>query len=271
VLSERQRGYAQVKHELWGIVSAVKADIDNLIGTKVIIETDCLPILGMVSGCATPDLAMLRWIAYIKSMNPEIRHISGKDNAMADMLLRARFDDESDMVSEDEDVEVDFFEAAHLATKRGTTPALNEFNESEYDGEWLRIGMFLKTMTPAAEWTREEACRIRKKAYRFFLRDGRIWKHPKKKNGVPLRVVTKREEQEELLTAFHESPWAGHRGTWATFEKLKGKYWWSGLYQDVHRFVTTCESRQVHSTVQHRDELHPTYLCLSTSSGRWTW
>jgi hypothetical protein len=53
-------------------------------------------------------------------------------------------------------------------------------------------------MTPATEWTREEACRIRKKAYRFFLRDGRIWKHPKKRNSVPLRVVTKEEEQEEL-------------------------------------------------------------------------
>jgi hypothetical protein len=66
--------------------------------------------------------------------------------------------------------------------------------------------------------------RIRKKAYRFFLRDGRIWRHPKKKNGVLLRVVTRKEEQEELLVAFHESPWAGHRGTWATFEKLKGKY-----------------------------------------------
>ena len=32
VLSERQRGYAQVKRELWGIVSAVKADKDYLIG-----------------------------------------------------------------------------------------------------------------------------------------------------------------------------------------------------------------------------------------------
>jgi hypothetical protein len=152
---------------------------------------------------------------------------------MDDMLSRARFDDESGMVSEDEDVGVNFFEVAHLTTERGSTPTLNEFDESEYDGEWLQIGMFLKMMTPAAEWTRENACWIPRKVYRFFLRDRRIWKHPKKKNGVPLRVVTKKEEQKELLVTFHESPWAGHRGTWATFEKLKGKYWWPGLYRDV--------------------------------------
>jgi hypothetical protein len=145
-----------------------------LIGTEVVIETDCLSILGMVSGCATPDLAMLRWIAYIKSLNPEIRHISGKDNAMADMLSRERYDDENGMVSEDEEVGVHFFEAAHFTTKRASTPMLNEFDESEYNGEWLLIGRFLKMMTTAMEWTREEANRIRKKAYRFFLRDGRI-------------------------------------------------------------------------------------------------
>ena len=103
-----------------------------MIGTEVIIETDCLPILGMVSRCATPDLAMLRWIAYIKSMNPEIRHIFEKD-----MLSRARFDDEGGMVSEDEEVGVDLFETTHIMTRKRSTPALNEFDESKYGGEWL--------------------------------------------------------------------------------------------------------------------------------------
>jgi hypothetical protein len=151
-----------------------------------VIETDCLPILGMISGCATPDLAMLRWIPYIKSLNPEIRHISGKDNIMADMLSRARYDDENGMVSEDEEVGEDFSEAADLTTERASTLTLNEFDERKYDWEWLLIGRFLRTMTPATEWTREEANRIQKKVCRFFLRDERIWKHPKKKNGIPL-------------------------------------------------------------------------------------
>jgi hypothetical protein len=59
VLSDRQRRYSQVKRELWGIVLAIKSDRDYLIGAEVIIETDCLPIMGMISGCNTPDIAML--------------------------------------------------------------------------------------------------------------------------------------------------------------------------------------------------------------------
>ena len=48
VLNERQRGYAQVKRELWGVVSAIKSDRDYLIGAEVVIETDCLLILEMM-------------------------------------------------------------------------------------------------------------------------------------------------------------------------------------------------------------------------------
>ena len=75
----------------------------------MVIEMDCLPIVGMILGCATPDLAILRWISYIKSLNPKIRHIGGKNSVMAEMLSKAKFKDESDMVSKDEDVALDFF------------------------------------------------------------------------------------------------------------------------------------------------------------------
>ena len=76
---------------------------------------------------------------------------------MADMLSRARFDDEGVMVSEDEEVGVDFFEVAYVTTEGGSTPALNDFDESKYDWDWLQIGGFLRTMMPDASWTKDEA------------------------------------------------------------------------------------------------------------------
>jgi hypothetical protein len=90
VLNGRQRGYAQVKRELWGIVSAIKADRDYLIGAEVLIEIDCLLLLGMMRCCMIPDVAMLRWIAYVKSLNPEVR----QDNTVVDILSRVRFGDD---------------------------------------------------------------------------------------------------------------------------------------------------------------------------------
>jgi hypothetical protein len=60
---------------MWGIISAIKADRDYLIEAEVVIEMNCLPILGMILGCSSPDITMLRWITYIKSFNIEIQHI----------------------------------------------------------------------------------------------------------------------------------------------------------------------------------------------------
>ena len=118
---------------------------------------------------------MLRWIAYIKSLNPEIRHISENDNAMLDMLSRARFENEGGMVSENEEVGADFFKSTLMKVNKRSTSPLNEFDEDEYDGEWLLIGRFLSTMTTNVSWTKDEASRLRKKAYKFFLQSGKLW------------------------------------------------------------------------------------------------
>ena len=73
VLNERQRGYGQVKRESWGVVSPIKSNRDYLIGAELVIEMDFLPILGMMRCCTIPDdMAMLIWIAYVKSLNPEV-------------------------------------------------------------------------------------------------------------------------------------------------------------------------------------------------------
>ena len=39
------------------------------------------------------------------------------------------------------------------------------------------------------------------------------------------------------------------------------------MYRDMHDFVTSCESCQMHSVIQHRDELQLTYL--STVHFKW--
>ena len=98
-----------------GVVSAIKSDRDYLIGAEVVIETDCLPILGMMRCCTIPYVAMLRWIAYVKSLNPEVRHISEKDNVGADTLSRAQ--------------RGDYFASEHICL----VSVMREFRETEYE------------------------------------------------------------------------------------------------------------------------------------------
>ena len=144
VLSDRQRKYTQVKRELWGIVFVVKAYRAYLIGAKVIIETDCPPILGMISSCATLDIVMLQWIANIKSLEPKIWQIAGKYNAVADMLSLAKYDNEENSRS-NEHIGLDFFTTS-------CAQILTTFKEEDYKGELIEIDKFLSSLKNDESW-----------------------------------------------------------------------------------------------------------------------
>ena len=82
---------------------------------------------------------MLRWIAYVKLLNPDVRHISGKDNAVVDMLSRARFGDDI-TESDNEEVSENYFTSEHICLVN----IIQEFREEEYEGESLLTGKVLQ-------------------------------------------------------------------------------------------------------------------------------
>ena len=248
IFNERQRRYPQVKRELWGAKIALKQEKDFLIGAHVILETDCLPLLGMIANCNTPDIAMLRWIAFIHMINPELRHIAGKDNPVADMLSRARY----------RELDEDDIGVSHTHATEETLEIL-EFKEDLYSGELLLIGKYLSTLEGDESWTQEDFKKIRKKSYGFLLKEGFLWKRPRKRGHVPLRVVDTKGEKLRILQHYHDSDMAGHKGVQSTYEKIQELYWWRGIYKDVRQYVETCEVCQLYSKIRHRDELHPTH------------
>ena len=43
---------------------------------------------------------------------------------------------------------------------------------------------------------------IRHQSYDYVLRDGFLWKRPKKKDGLPLRVINDMETKNQILKSF---------------------------------------------------------------------
>lgn len=261
ILTTRQRAYPQVKRELWGALTALKAERNYLIGADVILETDCLPLLGMISNCSTPDIVMLRWIAYIKTLNPVLVHITGKKNSVADMLSRARYTLEDEMMTYEKG---ECEEEKSLGYSFATDGVEIEddvqiFHEDLYEGRLKDIGIYLSTMKRQDGWMDKTFKDIRHQSYAYLLKDGFLWKRPNRGDKVPLRVVGDLDTKTKVLKKFHDTLWAGHRGVWATYTKIKERYWWKGLYKDVEEFVSSCTDCQLQSKIKYRDGLHPTY------------
>jgi hypothetical protein len=133
----------------------LKQNRNCLIEAHIIFETDCLPLLGMIANCNTPDITMLWWIAFIRMFNPKLRHIAGKDNPIADMLSQARYKE-----STTEDCMVEAHDVDQVL----------QFKEKLYSGDLLVISKYLSTLEKDLGWTREEFEKIRRKSYSFLLR-----------------------------------------------------------------------------------------------------
>ncbi|CAF1606429.1 unnamed protein product [Rotaria magnacalcarata] len=45
---------------------------------------------------------------------------------------------------------------------------------------------------------------------------------------------------QQILNAYHNSPWAGHFGDRRTYSKLKDKYWWPNMKITIQNYIQTC-------------------------------
>ena len=95
-----EKGIHKSKERAMGHIGCVVKKIkDYQMDMQLVIEMNSLPILGMTLGCTKLNLTILRQIAYIKSRNSEVCHISSKNNAMIDMLSRQRYEGKRDIMS----------------------------------------------------------------------------------------------------------------------------------------------------------------------------
>lgn len=91
------------------VLIIIKAETNYLIRANVVLKINCLLLLNMISNCSIHDIFILKWIAYIRSLNPILEHIFDKKNIVIDLLSRARCIYEEKMeiqdIKEDNEVE----------------------------------------------------------------------------------------------------------------------------------------------------------------------
>jgi len=54
----------------------------------------------------------------------------------------------------------------------------------------------------------------------IMVREGLLWRLPKKKGHLLLRVVGKEEEKQDILHELHDANMARHKGREATYERI---------------------------------------------------
>jgi hypothetical protein len=78
----------------------------------------------------------------------------------------------------------------------------------------------------------------------FYLDDGllyHIWiPTGRKKQELVGQLVIPEALKQDILTACHDDPMGAHFGLNKTYEKIRQRYYWSGMFQDVQHWCRSC-------------------------------
>ena len=93
------------------------------------------------------------------------------------------------------------------------------------------------------------------KVKHFQLYNGQLFKKPRKNNQQLIKVIG-RHEMEPLLYMMHNHPTSGHLSIEATYNRVKDKYYWNQMFDDIKEYVQSCDSCQRFGRPKRTEPLH---------------
>ena len=101
---------------------------------------------------------------------------------------------------------------------------------------------------------REKRQIINKSKY-YQVVNGQLYKKPRKWNTGLLKVL-RRSEFETLMKIIHDQSTAGHLRIESTYNKIKERYYWNQMYDDIKEYIRTCDTCQRFGKPERNEPLH---------------
>ena len=90
----------------------------------------------------------------------------------------------------------------------------------------------------------------------FIIKNNYLYRKDKRKENNLLRVI-RSYEMEPVLYMMHNDPSAGHFSTDTMFDKIRSRYYWPQMYENIRQYVQSCDACQRRGKMKTRQYLHP--------------
>ena len=116
----------------------------------------------------------------------------------------------------------------------------------------------------------EQACRILLDSENYYLDlEGLLhqWWYPSGRRTKELRsqLEIPATFRHEILVACHDSPLSGHMGINKTYEKVRERYFWKGMFKDCEHWVQSCVDCSMKKTPKNKQKA----IVLPIPVGAW--
>ena len=90
----------------------------------------------------------------------------------------------------------------------------------------------------------------------FIINNSLLYKKDRNDNDKFIKVI-QRHELEPVLYMMHNDPTAGHFATDIMFHKIKSRYYWPQMYENIRSYVQSCDNCQRRGKYKRNEPLHP--------------
>ena len=122
--------------------------------------------------------------------------------------------------------------------------------------QYNQLHSYLTSQTIPSHFNNQQRKQFLTKLKQFKLGNNLIFKINKNNPQHYLRVV-RRFEMEAVLYMTHNDPTAGHFSEDAMFNKLRTRYYWPQMYENIREYVRSCDACQRRGKPKRNEPLHP--------------
>lgn len=226
VLTSAESRWPATELELGAIVFACKTFKTYVLGVKFRIFSDHMPLKGCIKVTDT-TARTIRLLQKISEFDYEVVYKKGKENSGADCLSRIP-------LTQDD-----------IEGNESVNTALND--------EFGKEDCLVVTRNQARNDMMNDANKVRKSKESCSSEsseDEGATDDPESMEEAREAIVDPAERQ-TLMQDFHSSVLGGHFGVAKTYGRMKEKYFWKGMKEDISNFIKKCEKCQLAKTKRH--------------------
>ncbi|GFU82592.1 hypothetical protein TNCV_685681 [Trichonephila clavipes] len=218
-LTKAEKNYSTTERECLAIVWATNKFRPYIFGKHFTVVTDHHSLCWLMN-LKDPSGRLARWALRLQEHVFEVKYKTGKKHSDADALSRNPVEEETETP--------DRFLAV--------TTSMNLAMEQKKDQDLAK----LKLLSNSSKTKNSDSSTV-SFAGRIFDPDGKLW----------LPVIPK-HLRADILRHFHDAPTAGHLGFAKTYDRIRKRFYWPGMYRNVVRYVMHCRECQRRKSVPQR-------------------
>lgn len=219
--------YSTTEREALALVDGIKKFQPYLHGRKFTVHTDHNALQWLMS-VTNPVGRLARWSLLLQQFNFDIAYRSGKTNGNADGLSR-RVYDKCELYTLRNTENHDTFNKIYVCQRRDRDLSnlihYLETSELPYNDRAARKLLLIE------DW--------------FYIgTDGLLYRielNSKRNSSEPIsQLVIPESLRFEILSNAHDHITGGHLGTHKTYQKIRKRYWWRGMFKDTEHWCKSC-------------------------------